>query len=99
MPVLDLACLRLADKSDEPLARIIEYDRMLNLMDKYKNILAYFAGHYHPGGLAVRNGVIHKTVRSVCDHSSPTACIVSIDENYITLEGLGMETNFVHKYI
>ena len=100
VPVLDLACLRLADHSDknEPLARIIEYDRMLNLMDQYRNILAFFAGHYHPGGLGIRNGVIHKTVRSVCDHRLPTACIASIDENLIKLEGLGMETNFVYSY-
>ena len=98
VPVLDLACLRLGSSSDEPLARIIEHDRMLNLMDEYKNILAYFAGHYHQGGLAVRNGVVHKTVRSVCDYSLPTACIVTVDENMIKLEGLGTETNFVYKY-
>ena len=99
VPVLDLACLRLGGNSNEPLARMIEHDRMLTLMDRYQNILAFFAGHYHPGGLAVRNGVIHKTVRSVCDHRSPTACIVSIGENRITIEGFGMETNFAYQYI
>ena len=100
VPVLDLACLRLAANEDEnePLARIIEYERMLNLMDKYKNIIAYFAGHYHPGGLAVRNGVVHKTVRSVCDHSLLTACVVSMDDNLMKIEGLGMETNFAYKH-
>ena len=100
VPVLDLACLRLSANSDEnvPLARILEHERMLKLMDNYKNIVAFFAGHYHPGGLAVRSGVVHKTVRSVCDHSLPTACIVSIDENLIKIEGLGMETNFSYEY-
>lgn len=97
VPVLGASCLR-EPGENEPLARLVEHKRMLALLDNYPNVRAYIAGHYHPGGLAVRRGVIHKTVRSLCDFKEETACIISADDEKIKISGMGMETNFVHVY-
>ncbi len=100
VPVLSDACARPDGDPGEkdPTARIIEHERMLALMDKYANIRAYIAGHYHPGGLIIRNGVMHKTVRSVCDYHFPTACVMLADDEKIKIDGIGMETSFIHRY-
>ena len=100
VPVLSDACARPDGDPGEkdPTARIVEHEKMLALLDKYSNVRAYIAGHYHPGGLTVRKGVMHKTVRSVCDYHQPTACMILADENMIKIDGIGMETSFVHRY-
>ena len=100
VPALSDACARPEGDPGEkdPTARLVEYERMLCLMDKYPNIRAYVAGHYHPGGLTVRKGVMHKTVRSVCDHHCPTACIMLADDEKIKIDGFGMETSFIHRF-
>lgn len=54
--------------------------------------------YYHPGGLSVRRGVVHKTVRSVCDFKEETYCLVSIDEEKLRIFGKGMETDFIYLY-
>lgn len=79
-------------------ARIPEHIRMLELLDKYPNVRAYIAGHCHRGGLSIRKGVMHKTMRSVCDHSEPTACVFEVDETAINVKGLGNETDFKHNF-
>lgn len=82
-----------------PLARytrIPDFQRMLDLMDKYTHIRAYFAGHFHAGGIAVRNGVLHKTVRAVANAAVPTACVVTATQSQIRLEGMGEEAPFTH---
>ena len=93
VPVLGDSCLREPGET-EPLARLVEYEKMLALLDRYDNVRAYIAGHYHPGGLAVRRGVVHKTVRSICDFKEETYCLVTLDENELRIIGKGMETNF-----
>ena len=97
VPVYDLSCLREPGET-EPVARIIEYEKMLALLDSYSNVRAYIAGHYHPGGLSVRRGVVHKTVRSVCDFKEETYCLISIDEEKLRIFGKGMETDFIYLY-
>ena len=97
VPTLESACFREVWET-EPHAVIVENKKMLALLDKYPNVRAYIAGHYHAGGLAVREGVMHKTVRSLCDFSEPTYCIISADKEKIRISGVGAETNFVHCY-
>lgn len=97
VPVWHLSCPR-ASWETEPHAILVESEKMLALLDNYPNIRAYIAGHYHPGGLSVRGGVMHKTVRSLCDFKEDTACIVYADGEKIKISGMGMETNFVHLY-
>ena len=97
VPVWSDACLRDADEN-EPLARIADHIELLDLMDNYKNIRSYIAGHYHKGGIALRKGVLHKTVRSICDYPEPTACIFTADKEKITIDGIGNESNFIHTF-
>ena len=97
VPVLGESCLRDPGET-EPVARLVEYEKMLALLDKYPNVRAYIAGHYHPGGLAVRKGVVHKTVRSICDFKEETYCLVMLDDEKVRIFGKGMETNFTHLY-
>lgn len=97
VPVYDLSCLREPGEK-EPTARIVEHEKMLALLDRYSNVRAYIAGHYHPGGLSVRNGVVHKTVRSVCDFKEETFCLVTVDEEKVRFFGKGMETDFIYSF-
>ena len=97
VPVLGLSCLRELGET-EPLARLVEHEKMLALLDKYTNVRAYIAGHYHPGGLSVRNGVVHKTVRSICDFKEETYCLVTLDGESLKIRGRGMESNFAYSY-
>lgn len=95
VPVWHLAC---PPAGNDPPARIVEHERMLELLDKYPNLRAYIAGHFHPGGLDVRNGVMHKTVRAVCDFKENTYCIITADSREIAVKGFGMESDYVHKF-
>ncbi len=97
VPVWHDACKRKPDEN-EPVARIADHIELLNLMDNYDNIRSYIAGHYHNGGTAIRKGVLHKTVRSVCDWKEPTACIFTVYNDKICVEGIGNETSITHKY-
>ena len=78
--------------------RLIEFQRMLDLLDKFPNVRSYIAGHCHGGDLSVRNGVLHKTVKSICDNPQPTACIFDVSENKIEVLGIGAENDFTHDF-
>ena len=68
----------------------------LELFDRYSNLRAFFAGHYHPGGCAVRNGVFHKTVKAICNVKEPTALICRLYPDRLETEAVGEETSAVH---
>ncbi|MBR2650377.1 MAG: metallophosphoesterase [Clostridia bacterium] len=97
VPTLPAACFREPWEAEPP-AVLVEHDKMVRLLGKYKNVRAYIAGHYHPGGLAVFDGVVHKTVRSLCDFSVPTYVIVTVDGEKIKFSGYGAETSFIHYF-
>lgn len=78
--------------------RLPDFGRMLDLLDSYANVRAYIAGHCHDGAISVRKGVLHKTLRSVCDNAEPTACIFEADDEKLTLRGIGAEKDFVHRF-
>ena len=79
-------------------ARLIEFQRMLDLLDRFPNVRSYIAGHCHGGDLSVRGGVLHKTVKSVCDTPEPTACIFVAGDNQIEISGIGAENDFIHNF-
>ena len=79
--------------------RLPDFGRMLELLDKYTNVRAYIAGHCHGGGISVRNGVLHKTLRSVCDNPVPTACIFEADDEMLKIYGIGAEEDFTHNFL
>ncbi len=71
---------------------------VLDILDGCPRLRAFFAGHYHPGGCAARKGVLHKTVRALCNATVPTACIANIYSDRIVLEAIGEEQPFVHHF-
>ena len=71
---------------------------LLELFDGFDHLKACFAGHYHPGGCAIRNGVLHKTVRAICNAAVPTAVIARVYPDRIELEGIGEESDACHPY-
>ncbi len=87
-----------ADGFKQDPARLPEFRRMFELLDKYSNVRAYIAGHCHRGGISVRKGVLHKTLRSVCDNDAPTACIFEADDMVLNVYGIGAEFDFTHKF-
>lgn len=54
-------------------ARMWDHQELLELLDGFDHVRGWFSGHYHPGGIALRNGVLHKTVRAICNAATPTA--------------------------
>lgn len=79
-------------------ARMWDHQELLELLDGFDHLRGWFAGHYHPGGIALRNGVLHKTVRAICNSAVPTATVVRIYPDRIELEGIGEETNFTFHF-
>jgi len=83
---------------EENPARLPEFQRMFDLLDKFPNVRSYIAGHCHGGDISVRKNVLHKTVKSVCDNPQPTACIFEVSEDKIKVTGIGAETDFTHYF-
>ena len=65
---------------------------ILDILDEYPNVRAYFAGHYHPGDTQMRKGVLYKTVKAICSSTTPTASICHVYDDRIVLEGIGEES-------
>lgn len=79
--------------NDDTNAYMWDRAEILDILDEYPNVKAFFAGHYHPGGLQQRKGVLHKTVKAICNCTEPTACICHVYEDRIELEGFGEESD------
>ncbi len=79
-------------------ARMWDHEELLEILDSYDHVRGWFAGHYHPGGTAVRKGVLHKTVRAICNSAVPTSTIARVYEDRIELEGIGEENDFVFPF-
>lgn len=79
-------------------SRMWDHEKLLEILDSYDHVRGWFSGHYHPGGIALRNGVLHKTVRALCNSAVPTAAVARIFADRIELEGIGGEQNFVFPF-
>ena len=73
-------------------------DEMFKLVDAHPCLKAWLSGHEHKGGLAVRNRVLHKTVKGLCEMKEPTGVIVSVYRDHIELKGVGEETDYTFKF-
>ena len=72
-----------------------DHRQLLEIFDRHPHLCCCFAGHYHPGGLALRRRVLYKTVKALCNAAEPTAVIVRSNGDQIVLTGIGEETDFV----
>ena len=56
------------------------------------------SAYYHPGGIALNGGILHKTVKAVCDHDEVSGSIARIYTDRIELQGIGEEEDFVFAF-
>ena len=75
-----------------------DVDEMFKLIDAHPCLKAWLSGHEHNGGLAVRKGVLHKTVKGLCEMKEPTGVIVNVYRDRIELKGFGEETDYTFKF-
>lgn len=69
-------------------------DEMLKLIAGHHSLKAWIAGHHHAGGLAIRNNVLHKTIKGLCEMPEATGCIISVFTDHLEIKGFGQEENY-----
>ena len=56
---------------------------ILDVLDKYDCVKAYFAGHLHEGSYGVRKNVMHVTFKGIVETSPNTYAFVKLSPNSI----------------
>ena len=97
--VILLSHVPVCPESSSGNAWLWESPRFLRNLDRFPNVIACFAGHYHPGGIAIRNQVLHKTVKAICGHEQTTGLIARIFAGRIELQGIGEEEDFRFDFV
>ncbi|MBR0459182.1 MAG: CehA/McbA family metallohydrolase [Victivallales bacterium] len=77
-----------------PNVRMWDHAEIFEILDAFPHVRGWFSGHYHPGGIALRNGVLHKTVKAICNCTQATATIARVYRDHIDLEAIGEEAPF-----
>jgi manganese-dependent ADP-ribose/CDP-alcohol diphosphatase len=63
---------------------------VLSLLDKHRNVVAYFSGHHHAGNYVVENQVHHLTFYGMVEAKSPSlGAVVHVFDDRLELEGIG----------
>ena len=63
---------------------------VLEILDRYSNVVAYFSGHHHGGNYVVENGLHHLTFYGMVEaKSSALGAVVHVFEDRLELEGIG----------
>lgn len=71
-------------------ARIADARSVLEVLDANPRVVAWFAGHDHAGGYAVRRGVHHVTLRGMVEASKQNAfAFVELGPDGLRLQGIG----------
>lgn len=68
------------------------YDEVMDLVDKYPNVVVALAGHEHDGGYVKRNGVHHFIVPAIveCAPGFNSYATVEIFDDYMQINGVGV---------
>jgi 3',5'-cyclic AMP phosphodiesterase CpdA len=73
-------------------ARMGDARPVLEILDAHPCVVAWFAGHEHAGGYAIRNGVHHVTLRGMVEASARNAyAVVELQADGIRETGIGEE--------
>ena len=96
--VIVMTHVPLYDKAASKSCVFWDVDEMFKLVDAHPCLKAWLSGHEHKGGMAVRNGVLHKTVKGLCEMKEPTGVIVNVYRDRIELKGFGEETDYTFKF-
>ena len=67
---------------------------ILDVLDKYDCVKAYFAGHLHEGSYGVRKNVMHVTFKGIVETSPNTYAFVKLSPNSIEVEGRDAQPSF-----
>lgn len=76
-------------------ATIWERDALRELLEKYRVVKAYFAGHHHEGGYAKVGGIHHVTFEALLDaeHEMGAVGVVELGTDTIEIKGHGKMTS------
>ncbi|TDE15815.1 metallophosphoesterase [Jiangella asiatica] len=66
---------------------------LLDVIDSYDNVIAYFNGHNHQGNYGFRNGVHYVTFRGMVELDSNAFSIVQVHADRFEIDGYGREPN------
>lgn len=64
---------------------------VLNVLDRFDCVKAWFAGHLHEGAYGLRKNVHHITFRGMVEANPNAGAIVTLTRNSIHVDGLGSE--------
>lgn len=61
-------------------------------LESHPSVKAYFAGHNHDGGLAVKNGIVYLTFAGIVETPDTSAsAVVTLDRDRLLVDGSGRE--------
>lgn len=83
----------------EDVHNLLNYDQVLNLLEKYTNIISWFAGHNHAGNYGNFHNIHFVTFRGMVENASTNSyAIVEVYRNKLWLKGFGREKNQILAY-
>jgi manganese-dependent ADP-ribose/CDP-alcohol diphosphatase len=67
-------------------------EQVVALLERHPSVKAYFSGHNHDGGLAVRNGIAYLTFAGMVETAATSAAaVVILTEGRMVVDGTGRE--------
>lgn len=78
---------------------LLNYKEVLLILEKYRNIIAWFNGHNHSGNYGIFNMIHFVTFKGMVETETTTSyAIVEVYNNNILIRGFGMEKNQILSY-
>jgi manganese-dependent ADP-ribose/CDP-alcohol diphosphatase len=78
---------------------LLNYNDVLSILEKYDNIIAWFAGHNHPGNYGNFNMIHFVTMKGMVETEEANSCaIVEVYKNKIWIKGYGREKSQILAY-
>ncbi|MCK7476222.1 MAG: hypothetical protein M0C28_00485 [Candidatus Moduliflexus flocculans] len=67
-------------------------EEVVALLERHPSVKAFFSGHNHAGGLAVRNGIAYLTFAGMVETAATSAAaVVTLTEDRMVVDGTGRE--------
>jgi manganese-dependent ADP-ribose/CDP-alcohol diphosphatase len=71
---------------------------LVNIINKYPTVKAYFAGHDHSGRIAIDHEILFYTFKGMVDTKTNSYSIISIYNDSIVIRGFGRETGTTFRW-
>lgn len=83
----------------ENIHNLLNYKEVLNLIQKYDNIIAWFSGHNHAGNYGMTGKIHFVTFKGMVETSGENSfAIADIFDDHIRIRGFGREENRILSY-